>query len=74
MAEYSLAGKLKALQSMLRTLKDGTDEKIVVGKRSDIPLVNNLLIRVSVSNFVQTLNLVQGLCERERYTYCRLDG
>jgi len=56
-SDYSLSGKLIALVGLLNTLRNTTDEKVIV-----------------VSQYTKTLDLVEAICTKMRWTRTRLDG
>ncbi|GAA95684.1 glycoside hydrolase family 47 protein [Mixia osmundae IAM 14324] len=55
--DVHLSGKALALANLLESIKEKTEEKVVL-----------------VSNFTQTLNILEAFCKTRRYGYCRLDG
>nr|XP_006815167.1 PREDICTED: DNA repair and recombination protein RAD54B [Saccoglossus kowalevskii] len=56
--DYTDSGKLIVLAAMLKSFHNDTPQQRVV----------------VVSNYTQTLDLLQQLCDKEGYTYGRLDG
>ncbi|KAG0371650.1 DNA repair and recombination protein rad54b [Mortierella sp. AD032] len=52
-----IGGKLSFVDSLLRSLRENTTERVVL-----------------VSNFTQTLDILQDMCTQRQYKYLRLDG